>query len=880
MGTDADQAVLVEVLGGLLAHVRDVRGQLLLAALGVADLEAVLGHVEGGEHVLADHALADHDGVLEVVSLPRHEGDLHVLAERELAGLRGVALHHDVALLDPHALRHDGLQVDAGALVRLGKLGDVVDLDVVLEGDEAVILIHLVPDVDLVAVHILDDTVALGRHQHAAVAGHLALESRAHDRAVRTHQRHGLAHHVRSHQRPVGVVVLEERNQRCGDGRNLVRRHVDVLDLLRRHQREVTLQAGLDDVVLEGAVVVQSHGGLGDDRVVLLLGGEVRDALASRLGHALVDLAVRGLDEAEAVDFGVDAQGADQSDVRTLRRLDGAEAAVVRVVHVADLKSSTLAGETTGTEGRDAALVRHLAQRVGLVHELAQLVRSEERVDHGAQRLGVDQVGRGEHLVVAHVHALADRPGHPGETHTELVVELLAHRPDAAVGEVVDVVHIGLRVHEVDEELDDEDDVVLGQGPGLLGHVDAELPVDPETAHLTEVVPLLAEEQLVDDATGRVHVRRLGVPQLAVDVLHGLLLRVGRVLLEGVVDDGVVGLVDVLLVQDDGLRTGVDDELDVLLLEHRVAVEHELVPLDADHLTGVLVHEVLDPGLQHTGGQTAAQNALHPGLRNLHLLREVEDAQDVPVGFIADGTEQRGDGKLLLPVDVRVHHAVDVGGEFNPAALERNDPRAVQLGPVGVAALAEEHARRTMQLVDDDPLGAVHHEGTARGHVGDGAQVDVLHDGLEVLVLGVGAVQLQLGLQRDAVGQAALDALFDAVAGRVNEVIQELEHELVARVGDREVLIEHLEEALGFTVLRLGLQLEELAEGAELNVEEVRIGEVRGGGGERMSLLQLGRQHGVRLLEEYKSQTVQVGFGGVPRSKQGTRRSDRDLRPA
>ena len=45
VGTDADQAVFVEVLGGLLAHVRDVRGQFLLAALGVADLEAVLGHV-------------------------------------------------------------------------------------------------------------------------------------------------------------------------------------------------------------------------------------------------------------------------------------------------------------------------------------------------------------------------------------------------------------------------------------------------------------------------------------------------------------------------------------------------------------------------------------------------------------------------------------------------------------------------------------------------------------------------------------------------------------------------------------------------------------------------------------------------------------------
>ena len=738
----------------------------------------------------------------------------------------------------------------------------------------------MVADVDLVAVHILDDTVAFRRHQHAAVASHLALESGADDRAVRAHERNGLAHHVRAHQRTVGVVVLEEGNQRGGDGRNLVRRHVDVLDLLRRHQWEVTLEAGLDDVVLERAVIVEAHRRLRDDGAVLLLGGQVGDALSANLGYALLDFAVRRLDEPEAVHLGVHAKGADQTNVRSFRRLDGAEATVVRVVHVTDLKTGALTGETTGTEGRDAALVRHLAQRVGLVHELAQLVRSEERVDHGAQRLGVDEVGRGEHLVVAHVHALADRPGHPGETHTELVVELLAHRPDAAVGEVVDVVHIGLRVHEVDEELDDEDDVILGQGAGLLGHVDAELPVDPEPAHLTEVVALLGEEQLVDHTAGGVHVRRLCIPQLTVDVFHGLLLRVGRVLLEGVVDDGVIRLVDVLLVEDDVLGPRVDDELDVLLLQHGVTVEHELVPLDADHLAGVLVHEVLNPGLQHTGGQTAAEHTLHPGLRDLHLLREVEDAQDVTVGFIADGAQQRGDGKLLLPVDVRVHDAVDVGGEFNPAALERNDPRAVQLGSVGVTALAEEYARGAVKLVDDDALRSVDHERAARGHVRNGAEVHVLHDGLEVLVLGVGTVEFEFGLQRNAVGQAPLDALFDAVARGIDEVVEELQHELVARVRDGEVLIEHLEETLALPVLRLGLQLEELAEGAELNVEEVRIGEVRGGGGERMSLLQLGRQHGVRLLEEYKSQRVQVGFGGVPRMIQGTRRSDRDLRPA
>ncbi len=128
-----------------------------------------------------------------------------------------------------------------------------------------------------------------------------------------------------------------------------------------------------------------------------------------------------------------------------------------------------------------------------------------------------------------------------------------------------------------------------------------------------------------------------------------------------------------------------------------------------------------------------------------------------------------------------------------------------------------------MQLADHHALGAVHDERALGGHVGDLAQVHVLHDGLEVLVLGIGAVQLQLGLQRHAVGEAALDALIDAVAGRIDEVVQELQHELVARVRDGEVLAEYLEEAFLLAVLGERVDLEELLEALELDVEEIGI---------------------------------------------------------
>jgi hypothetical protein len=64
------------------------------------------------------------------------------------------------------------------------------------------------------------------------------------------------------------------------------------------------------------------------------------------------------------------ARAADEADVRALRRLDRAHAAVVAEVHVADLEAGPLTGQATGAERREATAVGEARQRVHLVHEL------------------------------------------------------------------------------------------------------------------------------------------------------------------------------------------------------------------------------------------------------------------------------------------------------------------------------------------------------------------------------------------------------------------------------------------------------------------------------------------------------------------------------
>ena len=60
-------------------------------------------------------------------------------------------------------------------------------------------------------VDLVDDAVAARRDGGAGVARDDAFKAGADERRFRLQQRHGLALHVRAHERAVGVVVLQER---------------------------------------------------------------------------------------------------------------------------------------------------------------------------------------------------------------------------------------------------------------------------------------------------------------------------------------------------------------------------------------------------------------------------------------------------------------------------------------------------------------------------------------------------------------------------------------------------------------------------------------------------------------------------------------------
>ena len=729
LGADAHDAPLVEVLQDVLGQVGDVARDLFGPELGVAGVDLVLVDVDRGEHVVAHEALGQDDGVLEVVALPRHERREQVLPERQLAVVGGRPLGDDVALLERLALEDARLLVDAGVLVGPLELEQLVDPLAELA----------VLDRDQVARHVGRHAVVDGDDHVGGVAGRPDLDARADVGGLGPHQRHGLLLHVGAHEGPVGVVVLEERDERGAHRDDLLGRDVHELDLGRGHRRdvggggEVALALELGPQVVEGgglrrpadehALVAEPHlgverlVGLGDDVVLFLVGGEPHDVVGDR---ALVDLAVGRLDEAEVVDPRVGGERADEADVRALGRLDGAHAAVVAEVHVADLEAGPLTRQAARAERREAPAVGQARQRVDLVHELGELAGAEELLDGGDDRPDVDErLGR-DRLDVLGRHALAHDPLHAGQADAHLVLDQLADRADATVGEVVLVVEAVARlgvdqveqVREGGQHLAAAEHRLAGLGPveqavllehrehvGQLLDLGAELAVELVATDAAEVVAAGLEEGVAEVGARRLDRRRLARPGPLVDLDEGLVLRGGEVAV----------LLPLALEEGELADEGVEEAGGVLLVVAEGAEEHE---------------------------QAEAALARDPGA-----------GRDVLAG-------------LLLDVELDPLAPVGVDGALDELVLGEV-PEAVALAGL------EDHTGGTDELRHHDALGAVDHEGALLGHHGE-----VTHEDRLLLDLAGGGVD-EPGAHEDRrrVRHVLFLALLDGELGRRPQVL-------------------------------------------------------------------------------------------------------------
>ena len=436
------------------------------------------------------------------MAFPWHERHEEVTAKSHLTILGAGSVGEGLSLFDPVAGLNEGLLVVAGPLV--GALE--------FTQQEGVALAVVAKCGDEVCTHGFDDTRAAGDHYVAGVVGGAQFHTGADEGRFVAQQRHSLALHVRTHEGTVGVVVLQERNHGGSYRHHLARGHIHVVHFACGDDLDVpAFHADLDGVLNEAAFRVHLRVGLGHDVPVFLISGEVVDNVG---GLPIFDATVRRLDETERVNACVGRERADQTNVRTLRRLNRAHAAVVRGVDVTNIQAGAFTRQTARSEGGQTALVRQARQGVVLVHELRQLRRSEELADRCRHGAHVDQRGRRDGFRVLRGHALTHDTLHARQADANLVLDQLADGAEASVTEVVDIVSgdhqlgavgrfhrplTGVQTHQV---LNGGQDVFFGQRVLARGGAAAqtELAVHLVATNLRQVIPLRVEEAVVQQS--------------------------------------------------------------------------------------------------------------------------------------------------------------------------------------------------------------------------------------------------------------------------------------------------------------------------------------------------------------------------------------------
>ncbi len=672
--------------------------------------------------------------------------------------------------------------------------------------------------------------------------------------------------------------MFEERHQRCGHGDELLGADVDVVDFGAVDQHKVPLAACIHQVFGDDALLVELDVGLGDGVLVLFPRGKIEaegdgfdrplagllqpgaeprrllllnvvsDAQSTLAGVGDLDkvedagilyLAVRRLDETELVDARKTRERADEADVRAFRRLDGADAAIVGGVHVAHLEARTLSGQAARSKCRQAALVRDLGERIGLVHELRKLRGAEELTDGRHHRLGVDQVvrhSRGELLIDAHL--FLDGALHADEADAELVLHQLAHGAHAAVAEVIDVVHHADVLAQLEQVADGRVEVLRRQGAMVeMGRVlvFVELDVELQPAHAREVVLAGVKEHALEERRRGVERRRVAGTQLAVDFDQRFLGFSDGIALQGVGDDVAYivalgeedlegsGAAGQHLVQAVGgqLDVGFDDHfagggihnigrgqraiqfgnLDLDFVDGGGANRLERVGRDLAAGVGNLLalgqHGVRRLGAHQVGACVGIlrNSPKELAVLNVQAVHRVESLENLLVGTQPESAQEDGSQELAFAVDADVKGILLVVLELDPRAAIGND-LAQEVGAV-VGGL-EKHAGRAVQLRNDHTLGSVHDKCAVRRHERNVAEKDfLLLDVLDGLVAGLRVFLIDCeahgDLERSGEGHAPLFALLLVVlqlqAHRVAALVAEIGYVLVVGAA---LLAEHV----------------------------------------------------------------------------------------
>src|SRR5690606_14354880 len=129
-------------------------------------------------------------------------------------------------------------------------------------------------------------------------------------------------------------------------------------------------------------------------------------------------------------------------------------------------------------------------------------------LDSSGNRLGIDHVLRHQAFAVGHRQAFLDGALDAHQAYAELVFGHLAHGADAAVTEVIDIIHGTETVANLDQGLDHINDVFTAQYARTFGVFTTQAAIELHATNGAEVVTLQREEQVLEQVLGALLRRR------------------------------------------------------------------------------------------------------------------------------------------------------------------------------------------------------------------------------------------------------------------------------------------------------------------------------------------------------------------------------------
>ena len=440
---DINDAAFVQTVLHFFRQIRNIAGDFFCAQFGITRHNVQLFDMDRGVTVVCRHSFANQNRVFVVVAVPRHKCDGHVLTKRQFAQIGRGAVGNQITALQYIARTHGRTLVDVGGLVGTGEFHQIVNVHTAFFGRRFIVM-HA--HHHAVCVHIFHHAAAPRHNRCCAVHGYRAFNARSHQRFLSAQARHSLTLHVRTHQSTVRVIVFQERNQRSRHGYHLPRCHVHILHAVGRCQNGFAFFAASNQIAEQFTVFIQIGIRLRNHIAAFFNGRQIVNFIGYFAVH---HAAIRCFQKAVFVGACVNRQRVNQTNVWTFWCFNWAHATVMRWVYVAHFKARAFACQTTRPQSRNTALVRDFRQRIGLIHKLRQLARTEKLFNRSGNRFCVNQIGWHQTFAFSLVQTLFNGTLHTRQTAAELVFHQFAHRTYTAVAQVVNIVHLAMPVTQL-----------------------------------------------------------------------------------------------------------------------------------------------------------------------------------------------------------------------------------------------------------------------------------------------------------------------------------------------------------------------------------------------------------------------------------------------